>query len=83
MSCGLPVVAFTCHCGPRDIISEEVDGLLVAEGDIEGLAEKINLLIEREELRKEMGKAARLKAESYKMEYIGTQWINLFETLLS
>lgn len=82
MSCGLPIVAFTCHCGPRDIISEEVDGLLVAEGDIEGLAEKINLLIEREELRKEMGRMARLKAENYKIENIGAQWTALFKSLL-
>lgn len=83
MSCGLPVVAFACHCGPRDIISEGIDGFLVSEGNIDELAEKVCLLIEREELRKEMGKMARLKAEHYKIEDIGAQWINLFETLLS
>lgn len=82
MSCGLPVVSFTCHCGPRDIISDEIDGLLVSEGDIDKLAEGINRLIEDEELRKKMGEMARLKANNYKIEHIGEQWIALFKTLL-
>lgn len=81
MSCGLPVVSFACHCGPRDIISEKVDGFLVPEGDIDGLAEKIDYLIEEDEVRTKMGKMARLKAESYKIEQIGPQWIALFESL--
>lgn len=81
MASGLPVVAFTCHCGPRDIISEGEDGFLVPEGDIDGLAEKMNKLIEEDELRKKMGNLARLKAENYKIENIGDQWIALFESL--
>lgn len=82
MAYGLPVVAFDCHCGPSEIISDGVDGLLVAEGDIEKLAEKIIWLIEHEELRKEMGKHARQKVEKYKIEYIGAKWESLFESLL-
>lgn len=81
MSCGLPVVSFACHCGPRDIISEKVDGFLVSEGDIDRLSEKIDYLIEEDEVRKKMGKMARLKAESYRIEQIGPQWIALFESL--
>lgn len=83
MASGLPVVAFTCHCGPRDIISEGEDGFLVPEGDIDGLAEKMNKLIEEDELRKKMGRMARLKSEKYKIEHIGAQWIDFFEKLLS
>jgi len=82
MSCGLPIVAFACHCGPRDIITEGADGFLVSEGDIDELAEKINLLIEKDDFRKKMGQMARLKAEKYKIENIGVQWITLFESLL-
>lgn len=82
MACGLPVVAYACHCGPRDVISEEVDGLLVPEGDIDGLAEAMSRLIEDEGLRMEMGKNARVKAEKYDIDSIGKQWIDLFESLL-
>jgi glycosyltransferase involved in cell wall biosynthesis len=81
MSCGLPVVAFACPCGPRDIISENKDGFLVAPGDTTELANKIIQLIEDEEQRIEMGKAARKKAETYRIEQIGQQWIDLFNTL--
>lgn len=82
MACGLPVVAYACHCGPRDVISEEVDGLLVPEGDIDGLAEAMSRLIEDEGFRMEMGKNARVKAEKYDIDSIGKQWIDLFESLL-
>jgi len=82
MGCGLPIVSFACHCGPRDVISEEVDGLLVPEGDIDGLAEAMNRLIEDEELRIEMGKNARAKAEKYDIGSIGKLWVNLFESVL-
>lgn len=82
MACGVPVVAYACHCGPRDIITEGVDGLLVNEGDIDGLAQGINRLIEDADLRREMGKKARMKAEKYKIENIGKLWVELFESLL-
>lgn len=42
MACGVPPVSFTCPCGPRDIISDGKDGLLVEDGDIKQLAEKIS-----------------------------------------
>lgn len=83
MSCGLPVVAFTCHCGPRDIITDGKNGILVSEGDIAGLTAGINLLIENEDLRREMGQEARDRASEYKLDVIGRQWIELFESLLS
>lgn len=83
MACGLPVISYTCHCGPRDIISDGVDGLLVSNGDIDELAKNINKLIEDEMCRQQMGKMARLKAENYRIERIVAQWITLFEALLA
>lgn len=82
MACGLPVVAFACHCGPRDVISDGVDGWLVEDGDIHGLAENINILIENNGIRQEMSKKARLKAKNYSIEHIGELWIELFESLI-
>ena len=41
MGCGVPAVAFTCKCGPRDVITDGVDGILVPEGDIDSLAEGV------------------------------------------
>lgn len=82
MACGVPPVSFTCPCGPRDIIDDGKDGLLVENGDIEGLAEKICFLIKHEDTRKEMGKQARANVERFKIENIAQQWKDLFESVL-
>lgn len=82
MSCGVPVVSFACPCGPRDIIKDEVDGLLVENGNIQKLAEKICYLIEHEDIRKEMGKQAQINSGRFKIENIALQWKELFDSLL-
>lgn len=83
MSCGVPPVSFACPCGPKDIIKDGEDGLLVENGNIEQLAEKICYLIENEDVRKEMGRKARMNVERFKIENIAKQWDDLFKELLS
>ena len=81
MSCGLPVIAFDAPCGPKDIITEGINGFLVKTEDIHSMANKILTLIEFEDMRKSMGKKAKEMAEKYKAEKIMLQWINLFHEL--
>ena len=81
MACGLPVVSYACPCGPKDIITEGKDGFLVNVNDEVTLANKINILIENEELRKQMSNAAKIKADQYNIENITSMWINLFTKL--
>ena len=81
MSCGLPCVSFACPCGPKDIITDGKNGYLVEPENIESLAERICQLIEYEELRKEMGKEARKRAEDFTEEKIMRQWVDLFENI--
>lgn len=82
MACGVPVVSFACPCGPRDIISDGVDGLLVEKENIDELAEKICYLIEHEDERKRMGQEAAKSVQRYRMDAVGNQWHNLFEKLM-
>lgn len=82
MGCGVPPISFACPCGPRDIIKDGVNGLLVEDGNIEDMAKKICYLIENEDKRQEMGKQAYLDAQKYKMENIALQWKKLFETVV-
>ena len=82
MSQGLPVVAYDCQYGPRDIIEQGVSGYYVPinyEGD---LAEKLILLIEDEKKRKEMGKNALKRAMDFSMDKIVEMWMATFSKLL-
>ena len=81
MSCGLPVVSFACPCGPKDIITDGKNGYLVEPENVKALAERICHLIEHEELRKEMGKAARKRAEDFQDDKIMQKWVDLFENI--
>lgn len=80
MACGLPVISFNCPIGPASIISNN-DGFLVKEGDINGLAEKICYLIDNEDLRIQMGIAARNNVTCYKEDIIMQKWVDLFKSL--
>lgn len=81
MQCGVPCVSFDCPYGPSDIIDNNENGILVENGNINNFANAILKLIENEELRMQMGKAAMEKAKGYLPETIMPQWIDLFEQI--
>ena len=81
MACGLPVVSFDFKCGPRDIIDPGKNGLIVPNGDIQGLANAMMLLMNDDALRQEMGMNARQIVETYSEEAVMKKWISLFEGL--
>ena len=82
MSCALPCVSFDCPYGPSEIITDGIDGLLVRNGNVEELAQKMAWMITHPEERKEMAKKARKNAEKYKIDNIMKQWHMLFNTLI-
>ncbi|MFK8907872.1 glycosyltransferase [Streptomyces sp. YS-3] len=65
MQCGLPVVATDCPHGPREIIKDGEDGLLVPTGDTGAIAKGLMALIDDEALRHSMGRAARVNIQRY------------------
>jgi glycosyltransferase involved in cell wall biosynthesis len=79
-ACGIPMVSFACKCGPRDIIRQDKNGFLIAEGDLVDFAEKVCLLINDQQLRNAMGNTARKMSESFNEEYVMRQWLVLFES---
>ena len=83
MASGVPVVSFDCPCGPKDIITDGVDGFLARDGDVQDLANKIIMLIENTNKRIDMGGQARFSSQRYHINQIGPQWESLFEELLS
>ncbi len=83
MSCGLPVVSFDYPCGPRDIIQQETNGLLVPDGDLQALALAMQQLMSDEALRTRLGSAALKVTETYNEDNVMKQWTTCFRQLLS
>lgn len=77
-SMGVPIVAFACKCGPRDIITNGENGFLVPEKDVKGLADKISCLIEDDELRHDMGQAAKRNSMKFSESVVMAKWERLF-----
>jgi glycosyltransferase involved in cell wall biosynthesis len=82
MASGLPCVAYDCPCGPRAIIDEGKNGFLIEDGNVDSFVQKLELLIEDEKLRLEMGKNAQESVKKYDLESIMQQWKSLFESLV-
>lgn len=81
MSVGLPIVSYQCPTGPKDIITEGIDGFLIPMNEERQFAERVCWLIEHEEERKKMGKMAIQKSKDYSIEKIIDRWMHLFERL--
>lgn len=81
MACGLPVISFDCPCGPKDIISDGKDGILVEKENVNELADYMISLMEDDKRRKTMSENAVKNVRRYKIENIAQQWRMLFEGL--
>lgn len=82
MACGLPVVSFDYKCGPKDIIKDGENGLLVADGDIHGLADTMIDVMGDDNFRKMLSENARKVVSTYSEEVVMKQWIKLFTSLV-
>lgn len=83
MSYGLPPVAFACPCGPKELIENNLNGILVTPDSIVELANRLCYLIENDNIRVEMGKKAREKARKYTLDNIAIEWDTLFKALIN
>lgn len=81
MACGLPVVSFDCPWGPRAIISDGEDGLLVENGNVDKLAEALIMMIQHPEQRMTMADKAIENVQRFKIDQIAELWKSLFESL--
>jgi glycosyltransferase involved in cell wall biosynthesis len=81
MAEGTPVVSFKCPSGPAHIIEDNIDGLLVPNGDIGALASKLSDLMKDPELRKRLGDHATKVRERYSEQRIMEHWEELVENI--
>ncbi|MEE4546197.1 glycosyltransferase [Streptomyces sp. V4-01] len=82
MRAGLPVVATDCPLGPREIVQDGVNGLLVPPRDVAAIAAALLSLIEDDERRAAMGRAALESSTAYDPARIAARHVRLFQALL-
>jgi glycosyltransferase involved in cell wall biosynthesis len=83
MTCGLPIVAFDCEYGPRELVTNEYNGFLVEPQDVNSLADKIIQLIDNADLRTTFGGNSIQKSKELAVDKIMNEWIALFTKLYS
>ena len=82
MAAGLPVVSFDCDYGPRDMITDGKDGLLVAPGDIDALSAALSRLLINESLRDRLAGAAKVSACRFSPERVMARWDEVVQSAL-
>jgi len=73
-ACGLPVIS-TRHAGIPDVVIDQETGMLVDEGDVNGMAEAMVLLAKDKKRRIDMGKKAREHILSNYSNRISDAWL--------
>ncbi|WP_394121303.1 glycosyltransferase family 4 protein [Planococcus donghaensis] len=75
----LPVVAFDCNCGPRELILNDTNGFLIENGNVEKMAEKICELIADKEKRIQFSNNTSLDKEKLRLENFVNDWKKIIE----
>ncbi|MEU7003373.1 glycosyltransferase family 4 protein [Nonomuraea sp. NPDC046570] len=83
MGKGLAIVSFNSPHGPKEMITNEVDGLLVKPRTNANLAASIIRVIEDEQLRHSLAAGALETATTYDVDTIGAKWDDLLAELLA
>lgn len=77
LAVGLPVVSYDCPNGPRNIITNNEDGFLVTERNLSQFVGALLVLMQNNELRKQMGENARENSSRFHITTIMQQWHQL------
>lgn len=78
MVCGVPVISTDCSSGPREIITNGKNGILIPPADEKTLADAMLTLLKDENLRKKFSKNGKRRAEDFRIEKILPQYEELF-----
>jgi glycosyltransferase involved in cell wall biosynthesis len=81
MAYGLPIVAFDCAPGVRELVDDDVNGLLVNPGNVPGFAAALERLIKDRDLRERLGRAGTESVQRFLPDPVVDRWEALFELL--
>lgn len=83
LACGVPTISTDCPCGgPRMIIKNRENGILVPISDVDALAEAMREVLLDENLQKSMSLNARKDAAQFKPDIVYHEWLDFLKKLL-
>lgn len=77
MACGCACISADCDFGPRDIISDGVNGLLVTSESSTDLALALNRLAQDEALRQSLKEAGLRRAKDFDLALLAQKWVKI------
>lgn len=84
LAIGVPSISTDCPCGgPRMLIENGKNGLLVPIKDSEAMAKALDLMLSDGERRKEISGAAKASANRYSTEKVFAEWRDFVESVIS
>jgi glycosyltransferase involved in cell wall biosynthesis len=82
MANGCPVAAFDCESGPRNVITDGVDGVLVPPADVAALARAMSRLMADRDERARLAAAARRSVARFSMDAVSERWMAVMRTAI-
>jgi glycosyltransferase involved in cell wall biosynthesis len=80
---GLPAVSYDCPYGPREIIKDSVNGVLVENGNIAALSETIVKLALDTPFREKLAAGTADSVSKFSMQEISADWDRFFSDILN
>lgn len=75
MACGCACISADCDFGPRDIITSEVNGLLVPAESSEALAQALDRLMADDTFKQALQQGAMERAKDFDLPLLAQQWV--------
>ena len=84
LTVGIPCVATDCPCGgPRMLIENEKNGILVPVNDSMHMADALEKVLSNEELADRLGKKARKSAVAYQSDKVFSDWLRYISEIVN
>lgn len=82
MACGVPVISTNCPVGPREIITDGVNGCLVRIGDYVSIAYNIDKILSNDSIRNKYIQNGLTRSKDFEIEKITKEYEVLFDELI-